>query len=82
MVRMRAAGVFERLRDILHAQSVEARVQYMIEVLFQVRKDGFSDHPAVLEQLDLVPEDEQFTHTLRLSAHLHPDSLHPSLALL
>ena len=82
MVRMRAAGVFERLRDILHAQSVEARVQYMIEVLFQVRKDSFSDHPAVLEQLDLVPEDEQFTHTLRLSAQLHPHSLHPSLALL
>jgi len=41
-------------------------VQYMIEVLFQVRKEKFKDHPAVPEELDLVEEEEQITHYLTL----------------
>jgi pre-mRNA-splicing factor CWC22 len=41
-------------------------VQYMIEVLFQVRKDKFKDHPAIPEALDLVEEEEQITHYLTL----------------
>lgn len=40
----------------------------MIEVMFQIRKDGFKDHPAVIEQLDLVPEEDQFTHLLTLES--------------
>ncbi len=36
----------------------------MIEVMFQVRKDGFKDNPAVLEELDQVYEEDQFTHLL------------------
>jgi len=40
----------------------------MIEVMFQIRKDGFKDHPAVIEQLDLVPEEDQFTHLLTLDS--------------
>ena len=35
------AGVFERLRSVLHEAQIEKRTQYMIEVMFQVRKDGF-----------------------------------------
>ena len=38
----------------------------MIEVLFQVRKDKFKDHPAIPETLDLVEEEEQITHFLTL----------------
>ena len=30
----------------------------------QVRKDGFKDNPSVPEELDLVEEDDQFTHML------------------
>jgi len=33
--------VFERLRTILHEAQIDKRVQYMIEVMFAVRKDGF-----------------------------------------
>ena len=38
----------------------------MIEVMFQVRKDGFKDNPAVPEELDVVEEDDQFTHMIGL----------------
>ena len=35
----------------------------MVEVMFAVRKDGFKEHPAVAEGLDLVDEEEdQITH--------------------
>ena len=33
--------MFERLRNILHDADVEFRVQYMIEVIFAIRKNGF-----------------------------------------
>jgi hypothetical protein len=38
----------------------------MIEVIFQVRKDEFRDHEAVLKDLDLVEEEDQFTHLITL----------------
>ncbi|XP_033325867.2 pre-mRNA-splicing factor CWC22 homolog [Megalopta genalis] len=59
-------AIFEMLRNILHEGQLDKRIQYMIEVMFQVRKDGFKDHEAVLEELDLVEEDNQFTHLLSL----------------
>lgn len=45
---------------------MDKRTQYMIEVMFQVRKDGFKDNPAVPEELDVVEEDDQFTHMVGL----------------
>ncbi|KAG0377458.1 pre-mRNA-splicing factor cwc22 [Mortierella sp. AD032] len=59
-------GVFERLRNILHEGKIEKRTQYMIEVLFQIRKDKYKDNPPVGNDLDLVDDDEQITHTLEL----------------
>ncbi|XP_045514628.1 pre-mRNA-splicing factor CWC22 homolog [Pieris brassicae] len=59
-------AIFEMLRNILHEGQLDKRVQYMIEVMFQVWKDGFKDHPSVIEELELVPEEEQFTHLLML----------------
>ena len=59
-------SIFEALRTVLHESSLDKRTQYMIEVMFQVRKDGFKDNPAVLEELDLVEEEDQFTHTILL----------------
>lgn len=38
----------------------------MIEVMFQIRKDGFKDHAAVTEELDIVEEEDQFTHLITL----------------
>lgn len=63
-------GVFEHFRSILHEASIDKRVQYMIEVLFQVRKEKFKDHPIVQEELDLVEEGEQETHPICLDDEL------------
>ena len=35
-------AVFETLRSVLHGNEVAPRVQYMIEVMFAIRKDKFS----------------------------------------
>uniref|UniRef100_A0A4W4EJE0 Pre-mRNA-splicing factor CWC22 homolog n=1 Tax=Electrophorus electricus TaxID=8005 RepID=A0A4W4EJE0_ELEEL len=59
-------AIFERLRNILHESEIDKRVQYMIEVMFAIRKDGFKDHPVVPEGLDLVEDEDQFTHMLPL----------------
>ncbi|XP_060589870.1 pre-mRNA-splicing factor CWC22 homolog [Ruditapes philippinarum] len=59
-------AIFERLRNILHEGQIDIRVQYMCEVMFAVRKDHFKDFPAVMEDLDLVEEEDQFTHLLTL----------------
>ena len=34
-------AVFETLRSILHSGKITPRIQYMIEVLFAIRKDSF-----------------------------------------
>ncbi|KAJ9118697.1 pre-mRNA-splicing factor cwc22 [Naganishia vaughanmartiniae] len=63
-------GVFERFRAVLHEGAIDKRTQYMIEVLFQVRRDKFKDNPAIPEGLDLVEEDEQITHRIALDDEL------------
>jgi len=62
--------VFDRFRSILHEADIDRRVQYMIEVLFQVRKDKFKDNPAVKEELDLVEEEDQITHQITLDGEI------------
>jgi len=59
-------AIFERLRHVLHESTLDKRTQYMIEVMFQVRKDGFKDNPSIAEELDLVEEDDQYTHMITL----------------
>ena len=54
--------IFERLRQILQEGLVHKRVQYVIESLFEARKNKFGAHPAILPELDLVEEDDQVTH--------------------
>lgn len=54
--------VYDQFRNILHEADIEKRTQYMIEVLFQVRKDKYKDNPAIKEDLDLVEEEDQITH--------------------
>ncbi|MCJ1402483.1 pre-mRNA-splicing factor cwc22 [Xylographa trunciseda] len=61
-----ALVVFDQFRSILHEQDIDKRVQYMIEVLFQVRKDKYKDNPAIKEELDLVEEEDQITHRIGL----------------
>jgi pre-mRNA-splicing factor CWC22 len=61
-----ALAVFDRFREILHEADIDKRVQYMIEVLFQVRKDKYKDNPAIKDELDLVEEEDQITHQANL----------------
>ena len=61
-----SSGVFESLKAILRDASVDVRVQYMIEVMFAIRKDKFSDYPSIVEGLDLINEDDQMTHLISL----------------
>ncbi len=63
-------AVFERLRGILHESDIDKRTQYIIEGLFHVRKEGFSDFPAIIEDLDLVEKDEQITFELGLDEEI------------
>ncbi|KAJ4932807.1 hypothetical protein JOQ06_029649 [Pogonophryne albipinna] len=68
-------AIFERLRNVLHESAIDKRVQYMIEVMFAIRKDGFKDHPVIPEGLDLVDEGEQFTHMLPLDDEYSIDDI-------
>lgn len=65
-----ALAVFDQFRNILHEADIDKRVQYMIEVLFQVRKDKYKDNPAIREELDLVEEEDQITHRTGLDDEL------------
>ena len=60
-------AVFDQFRNILHEADIDKRVQYMIEVLFEVRKNKYRDNPAIKEELDLVEEEDQITHTILLN---------------
>lgn len=62
--------VYERFRAVLHEGAISKRCQYMIEVLFQVRKDKYKDNPMIPEGLDLVEEEEQITHRISLDDEL------------
>ncbi|XP_069563008.1 pre-mRNA-splicing factor CWC22 homolog [Brachyistius frenatus] len=68
-------AIFERLRNVLHESAIDKRVQYMIEVMFAIRKDGFKDHPVIPDGLDLVDEEDQFTHMLPLDDEYNPEEI-------
>jgi pre-mRNA-splicing factor CWC22 len=65
-----ALAVFDQFRNILHEADIDKRVQYMIEVLFQVRKDKYKDNLAIRPELDLVEEEDQITHRVGLDDEL------------
>ena len=58
--------VLKRFRGILHEGTIDKRVQYTIENLFAIRRNGFKDFPAVHEQLDLIEASDQITHDTSL----------------
>ena len=65
-----ANAIFDQFRHILNDSDIETRTQYMIEVLFQVRKDKYKDNVSVPEDLDLVEEEDQITHRIGLDDEL------------
>ena len=64
------SSIYERFRAVLNEGAISQRVQYMIEVLMQVRKDKYKDNPILPEGLDLVLEEEQITHQIALDEEL------------
>uniref|UniRef100_A0A0N5BWQ7 MI domain-containing protein n=1 Tax=Strongyloides papillosus TaxID=174720 RepID=A0A0N5BWQ7_STREA len=68
-------AIFERLRSILNnSDTISKRIQYMIEVLFQTRKEKFAAHISVPEELDLIEEEDQITHNISLTEVLDPEN--------
>ena len=60
-------AVLDRLRSLLHEGHLQKRVEYKMEVLLKMRKQGFRDCPAPIpEELDLVERDDQITFELSL----------------
>ncbi|CAO2657194.1 Nn.00g033200.m01.CDS01 [Neocucurbitaria sp. VM-36] len=57
-----ANAIFDQMRNILHEADIDKRTQYMIEVLFEVRRTKYKEHPTIKEDLDLVEEEDQITH--------------------
>ena len=66
-----ANAIFERFRAILHeGTAISRRVQYMVEVLFQLRKDAFGHAPILSSELDLLDEDDRVIHNIMLDDEL------------
>ena len=63
-------AIFERFRSILHEGAIDKRTQYMVEVLFQIYRDGFKEFPSVKEEMDLVEEEDQITHYISIDDEL------------
>ncbi|GFU01499.1 pre-mRNA-splicing factor CWC22 homolog [Nephila pilipes] len=59
-------AITQRVRDVLHEGTIDMRVRYMIEVFFAVQKDGFKDFEVIPSELDLVEEDDKYTHLINL----------------
>lgn len=66
--------VFDRLHHILNEADMDKRTQYAIEVLFQNRRDGFKDQPAVRDDLDLIEEEDQVKHLVELDGKLDDEA--------
>ncbi|PWN91639.1 MIF4G-domain-containing protein [Acaromyces ingoldii] len=64
-------SIYDRFRAVLYEGAISKRVQFMIEVLSQVRKEKYKDNPRIQEALDLVEEDDQITHQISLDDDLN-----------
>ncbi|XP_068653464.1 uncharacterized protein [Aristolochia californica] len=67
-------GIFERFRGILHEGEIDKRVQFLIEGLFAIRKAKFEGYPAVRPELDLVEQEDQFTHEISFQDDIDAES--------
>ncbi|KAK4791355.1 hypothetical protein SAY86_031768 [Trapa natans] len=66
-------GIFERFRGILHEGEIDKRVQFLIEGLFAIRKAKFQGYPSVRPELDLVEQEDQWTHEISLEDEIDPE---------
>lgn len=59
-------SIFERLRRISHAGECNNKVLYKLESLFNIRRTNYDNFPRLLFDLDLVADEDQITHDIRL----------------
>ncbi|XBI88382.1 hypothetical protein VPH35_026352 [Triticum aestivum] len=75
-------AVFDALRSILVDGDVDRRIGFLIEGLFAVRRTRFRGHPPVRPELDLVEQEDQFTHQIEIPLEdSHADQLDPETHL-
>ncbi|XP_047967647.1 pre-mRNA-splicing factor CWC22 homolog [Salvia hispanica] len=65
-------GVLERLRGILYEGDIDKHVQFLIEGLFALRKAA--KFQIMRPELDLVEQDDQFTHQVSLLDEIDGES--------
>lgn len=58
---------FKELRNLSLENDFNTRTHELIDLIHVIRKDKFRDYPPVKKQLDLVDENDKFTHTIELS---------------
>uniref|UniRef100_N1R1R3 Uncharacterized protein n=1 Tax=Aegilops tauschii TaxID=37682 RepID=N1R1R3_AEGTA len=79
---MLADGLLKQLQCILVDGDVDRRIGFLIEGLFAVRRTQFRGHPPVRPELDLVEQDDQFTHQIEIPLEdSHADQLDPETHL-
>ncbi|KAK1677486.1 hypothetical protein QYE76_038334 [Lolium multiflorum] len=77
-------AVFDQLRSILVDGGVDKRVGFLVEGVFAVRRARFRGNPPVRPELDLVEQEDQFTHQIEISlegGHGRDDELDPETHL-
>ncbi|CAK9294670.1 unnamed protein product [Gordionus sp. m RMFG-2023] len=67
--------ISDQLRTILHESLIADRTQTLIDTYFQIYKDNFKDYPSMLEELNLIEEEDQFTHMVTLDEDIDTQDL-------
>ncbi|XP_022897824.1 pre-mRNA-splicing factor CWC22 homolog [Olea europaea var. sylvestris] len=67
-------SVVEEFHAILLDGVIDRRIQLMIEGLFEIRRVKFIDHPAIIDELDLVEVENQVTHVVSLLHEIDPET--------
>ena len=65
---MFALRVMDEMRQVLQEGQVDQRVQYIVEALFKVQRDGFAKtgHPQIADGLDLLEDADKMTVNFNL----------------
>ncbi len=57
-------AIFESLKNILQEGNINMKTQFIIENAFKARKSNFKNFPRIDEELDLVEDQNQITHSI------------------
>lgn len=66
-------SVFESLRRLTMEDTLDSRTHDLIEFIHTIKKDKFRDHPSIRPELDLIDENNKFTHEIELTGPTKDD---------